>query len=108
MKTAEEFLIKRAYRKYPQLAEWPYEIHNLYEQRLSEIESPAVCETNDRLCIHIKEYKFHEGQVQYSINITAERHSVWWDLSAYSLSADELIEKIEFLENSLIKTFNAL
>lgn len=106
--SAEEFLIKRRYRKYPGRPEYPYMMKNLYEHRLTDLETNSVCETNDRLCIHINEYQFKDSHPQYEVSIVAERHSLWWDLKAYSLNAEELVNKIESIENNLIAAFNSL
>jgi hypothetical protein len=42
------------------------------------------------------------------IDITAEFNSVWWKLEAYSLSPKDAIKKLDIIEKSLVKAWEAL
>lgn len=106
--TVEDLLTRRSYKKYPQRIDYPYIDRNLYQHALTDLETNAVCETNNRLFININEYMFVDCPYKYEVDITAERHGIWWILKAYSFTAEELTKNIEFVENELIKMFNSI
>ncbi len=108
MSKPNEFLLKRSYRYYAKSFDHPYAWSALYQQQLTELETKAVCETNGKLFIHVEEYRFKGDSLKYTVQIIAERNDLWWTLNAYSLSETELYTRIEEIENTLIKLFNAI
>ena len=103
-------LEKLGYKLYEQPKNEIYKVNNLYEKL---IDNKKVCETNNVLSIHIKEYQFINKpylysfdtytELQYEISIRIEQKGFWWNLSCYSISEKDLINKLTEIENTLIK-----
>ena len=98
------FLKDKGYTPYPQRAPG-YEHKTLWQKR---IDNESVCETNDKLFINISEYLFSGMDITFEVSITAEKNGVWWDLKCYSLNFYETENRLEEIENALIKMFNTL
>lgn len=101
-----KYLIEKGYKEY---SDSLYENRKLFQK---EVESEAVCELNENLAVNVFEWDHSmynpKSVLMYEVEITAERKGQWWKLCSYSYTAEELEEKLEFIEQTLIKLFNTI
>lgn len=101
-----DFLKSNGYRYYPGRFEWPLAEKALYQKR---VENESVCETNDGLFINVHLVRYMDSSNRsFEIEITAEKTELWWKMMAYSLSENELFERLSEIENTLTKMFNSI
>lgn len=78
------------------------------------IPSQYMCELNDdkngiQIVIYPYEYRAHEHQFKsVEIDLTGEAGGVWYKLQAYSLSWEELPNKLDAITDGLVKAWEAL
>jgi hypothetical protein len=83
---------------------------NWYAYRMSTI-TARECECNDgkSMQIVVKPFKYwsipHESA---EVEVTGERGGIWYNLRAYSLHHNEVLERLNDIETSLISAWNAL
>ena len=74
--------------------------------------SSRECTTNQKPTqIILTPYRYnYSGSITkgVEVDITAEFNSVWWKLEAYSLSPKDIIKKLDMIEGSLVKAWEAL
>ena len=95
---------KQAMRLYTNSCDW-------YAWRRTKLDA-RECESNEaktQIVITPFSYK-HDGKTWESVEVdlTGEASSIWWKLSAYSLSPAELKEKLPEIEKSLVSAWNGL
>ena len=100
-----DFLIKQGYKFYDnQNSQWKN--YTLYEKIIN---NKIVCDTNDKLSIHIKDYTL-EVEIGinhlFNIEVVLEKYDTWWDLKAYSLNEHDLKAKLDLIEKQLLKFVN--
>ena len=85
---------------------------NWVAQRRTDIPS-RECECNDGrpVCVTVTPhfYLFPGNEMRtFEVDVTGECDGEWYALKAYSIWADEIIEKLPAAERSLIAAWNAL
>jgi len=103
-----KFIISKGYSTREENVSWPYEYKNLYQRRVKDFETESVCETNDKLFLNINEYKFHNIEPGYNVEIIAERSGLWWTLNSYNLKGNDVYVRLDEIEKKLIQFFNAI
>ena len=96
---------EHGYKEFKEDYEYPYVYKSLLEKR---IENESVCETNNKLYIHIRVAVFEGTNGLFTVEIVAEKKSLWWNLSCYSLNSKEIQDNIEEVEQTLVKLFNSI
>ncbi len=82
-----------------------------YACRKVETERECECNEGKRMQLTVWPYKstIHDKTYEsVEVDITGEYKGVWYKLQAYSLSPDELVEKLDSIENSLVAAWNSL
>lgn len=71
--------------------------------------------TVDRLTIVVEEYTYemsflhqHDDKKYEVKTVASEKKGVWYKLHAYAFTTEELQNRLEEVENNLIKMFNAI
>lgn len=91
---------------------YEYNECNWLAYRRSKLEA-RECESNDgkAMQIVVKPSSFimngiHSKSVE--IELCGEANGIWWRIYAYAINPDELPNKLEIIERSLISSWNAL
>jgi hypothetical protein len=110
MDKLKSFLEKRGYNIYRTYLDQ----HNLCDwYACKRTTSSRECTSNEKpVQIVVYPYRMVMRHVvvheSVTVDLTAEFNSVWWKLEAYSLSPKDVINKLDIIEENLIKAWEAL
>ena len=106
LKVVDWLKIEHGYREYKQQNDSNFTYKTLLQKR---VDSECVCECNDRLSITINVsllYLSDSYYESYEIEIVAEKNKMWWKLSCYSMTRDEIKGRLKEVEETLVRLFN--
>lgn len=106
-----QWLIERGFSIAPAVTDFA-NLCDWYAYRRSALEA-RECEHNDGkpMQIIVRPYRFEiyaDIRESAEVSVTGETAGVWFNLKAYSLKPDELMERFDRIEASLIAAWNAL
>jgi hypothetical protein len=105
----QEMLVEKGFSLYPDYLKDKNDLCNWVACRYNTAARP--CETNDRTQVVIKPFDLNFDGRRFSsveIEITGEYAGEWWKLQRYSISPEELEDKLDKIENKLVMAWNAL
>ena len=83
-----------------------------YAWRRTSIKPVRECECNGaKIQIVLRPYSHNRDSKTWEsveVDVTGEASDIWFKLTAYSLSPDELVDRLDEIEASLVRAWNAL
>lgn len=114
LKALEEFLEERGYSKHVEQADPYAEVKILFQRRVPDDWLDHACQTNDKNFFNVQYVRLREdpsipkeGLEMVEAGMRAECHT-WWRIGTYGLSVQELIDKLPWIEGSLVDMWNTL
>lgn len=85
--------------------------HNSQMLFQKKVISDSVCDLNEKLSVNIdvSDILINDKLVLFiEASITAEKKSIWYELKAYSLTKKDLLNRLDEIEENLIRMFNII